>query len=129
MRRAAQVHVDLRIRLRVAAADVHIDGRIVLAAGSARARQADVRRLPVDFTQQRREFVIQRGAVAGEGRRRRLRGQGLELVQNGRNVIQSAVDGLQNADAIIRVANALRELRDRAAESVGNGEAGGIVAG
>ena len=49
-------------------------------------------------------------AVAGEGRRCRLRGQGLELVENVRNIVQSAVNGLENADAIIRVADALREL-------------------
>ena len=104
--RAAQIDGHFGVRLRVAAADVDVQARVEAAAGGA-GRQSDVRRLTVDFRQQAGELGVQSGAVAAEGVGGGLCGQRLEPVQNIRNVIEAAIDDLQNAGTVIGVPNAL----------------------
>ncbi len=112
-----------------APANVDGDAGVVLGAGAAAAAKADIGGLAVNFTQQRGEFLIQSVAIARKSAGSGLRSQALQLVQNVRNVVQTAVDGLQNTGAIVGVAYALGQLVDRAAEPVCDGEASSIVAG
>ena len=104
---AAQIdgHVAVGQNARTAA-DIDAQELIEASADGAR-RQSDVGSLARNFGQQRLVFVVQRGAVARERARSRLGCQRLEPVQNVRNVVEAAIDDLQNADTVVGVPNAL----------------------
>src|SRR5207244_2849703 len=90
--------------------------------------EADGLRLAIDFRREALKFRVQHAAVAGESVRGRLRGQRAQAVQHLTDVVHAAIDDLQGADAVVGVANALRQFGRIAAVFVGNCQSRGIVA-
>jgi len=83
----------LSVRLCVATADIYGERHVILRGrGSGRAAgQADIRCLTVNFAQESRKLIIQRGAVSVKRSGCGLRGQSLELVEDIRNIVQPAI--------------------------------------
>jgi len=123
-----EVHIDQAVGLAHAAAALAQVDRHVGCKQTARI-QTDGLSLPVDFVEVRLEFGVQSRTSAGKGSRCRLHGQCLQPVEDLRNVAHSAVHNLQLGRGVVAVAHALRQFRDGIAVSVGDCQAGRIVAG
>ena len=81
------------------------------------------------FAHHTRELAVQRGAVAGEARRRRLRRQGRETIEQVADVVERAVLNLQGRQTIVGVADTLVQHRRVRTVAVRNREAGCVITG
>ena len=82
-----------------------------------------------DFAEERLKLLVQGSAVARERTGSRLGRELLELIQDIGNIVQSAVDRLQDRGPVVRIANALLKFSDVGPVPIRDRQAGGVVTG